>query len=381
MKNKKTIAHFQAKYLQVLKPFMAKKDVRFYLNGLQIKPHLEGVLITATDGHRLAAVYDKEGFCEEEIIVPVSDEMFSFSKKKFKLAPRFLIKESEHQKKPKKGAEQSWPKEVVQSLVATRIMLGKKPTATAEIEFNSENPDSKMICFSEYRDLIDAVYPTWQTLIPDVSELSPAANLFSFNAKYLADLDALNAARTDNNKGFGQIHLAVSSGGYERMIAVGGEEDECFSIVMPMRHDDDAVVYPTWLSKKKQYPNAVEILGWRAAEKYPKPKTKKKLHLWLKDGSSCSAGRLFHESACSAFQGANEFTENLGLPPRVNYVEADKITFTDDLCCKHCLAAAKKLQDSIESVPWPSREEIKKKQSDQLLVAYNEKNSKPQKRK
>ena len=355
---KKTLAHFQARYLEVLKPFMATSDIRFYLNGLQVKPHLEGVLICATDGHKLAVVYDKTGFAEKEMIIPVSSEMFSFAKKKFKTAARLHIQTTEN--------ESAF--EVVQSLVSTKMFLGKKPTATAEVDFDPENPEPRMICFSEIVFLIDGSYPDWKNVIPDVSKLEPVSNNDSFNGKYISAIKNMNAARTTQKPEDNPVSISFCKS-RNSLIAVGGEENECFCVLMGMRQDETAVAYPEWLERKAEYPNGLKVLGWRyhseASAKRPK------LHLWLHDGSSCSMGKVFHESACSKYKGANEFIENLKKP----YIEADlnDIFFEDDRCCKICLKAAQKLHNSKESIPWPSLKQIKEIQSDQLLASYKEK--------
>lgn len=58
--------YFDYRYLQYLKAFIAKKDVRYYLEGAFITPvaeeHGGGVMLAATDGHRLIAIHHKEGY-------------------------------------------------------------------------------------------------------------------------------------------------------------------------------------------------------------------------------------------------------------------------------------------------------------------------------
>ncbi len=57
---------------KILFPFVAKQDIRYYLNGINIRPLIEGgVMISASDGHRLIVVRDPEGFVDREIIVSV----------------------------------------------------------------------------------------------------------------------------------------------------------------------------------------------------------------------------------------------------------------------------------------------------------------------
>lgn len=66
------IARVSALAIKIVFPFIAKEDIRYYLNGANIRP-LEGggVMIIATDGHRYVVVRDIDGYCERELIVSV----------------------------------------------------------------------------------------------------------------------------------------------------------------------------------------------------------------------------------------------------------------------------------------------------------------------
>ena len=56
-------------------PFAAVDDIRYYLNGVNIRPLDDGgAMITATDGHRFIVVRDPNGFCEAEVIAAVSKD-------------------------------------------------------------------------------------------------------------------------------------------------------------------------------------------------------------------------------------------------------------------------------------------------------------------
>ena len=42
--------------------FTSKEDARYYLQGVFVEPHpIEGITLTATDGVRLACIYDRSG--------------------------------------------------------------------------------------------------------------------------------------------------------------------------------------------------------------------------------------------------------------------------------------------------------------------------------
>lgn len=53
-------------------PFAAKQDVRYYLNGVCIRPAKEGgALIIATDGHIMVCLRDPEGVADQAHIIPL----------------------------------------------------------------------------------------------------------------------------------------------------------------------------------------------------------------------------------------------------------------------------------------------------------------------
>jgi hypothetical protein len=69
------VARVNAMAIKVAYPFVAKNDIRYYLNGINIRP-LEsgGVMIVATDGHRYVVIHDAHGFAEKELIVAVKKD-------------------------------------------------------------------------------------------------------------------------------------------------------------------------------------------------------------------------------------------------------------------------------------------------------------------
>lgn len=69
------IARISALAIKTVFPFIAKKDIRYYLNGANIRPlEAGGVMVVATDGARYVIVRDPEGFVEQEIIVAVNKD-------------------------------------------------------------------------------------------------------------------------------------------------------------------------------------------------------------------------------------------------------------------------------------------------------------------
>lgn len=69
------IARISAVAVKLVFPFVAQQDVRYYLNGINIRPlESEGVMVVATDGHRYIVVRDPHGYAERELIVSLSKD-------------------------------------------------------------------------------------------------------------------------------------------------------------------------------------------------------------------------------------------------------------------------------------------------------------------
>lgn len=69
------IARVSAVAVKIVFPFIAKDDVRYYLNGVNIRPLEDGTaMIIATDGHRYIVVRDPNGYVEREITVGISKD-------------------------------------------------------------------------------------------------------------------------------------------------------------------------------------------------------------------------------------------------------------------------------------------------------------------
>lgn len=69
------IARISAAVVKLVYPFVAQQDIRYYLNGINIRPLEDGsVMIVATDGHRYVVVRDPNGYAEKEIIASISKD-------------------------------------------------------------------------------------------------------------------------------------------------------------------------------------------------------------------------------------------------------------------------------------------------------------------
>lgn len=151
----KYIARVNPRYFAAAAIWMARNDVRYYLNGVAIQPHPEqGALIIATDGHTIAAIHDPDGWCERDIIVgTIPKQLIAECKAKPRgkhafEAPRHLwIAESE----PSRGGA------IVQGGMADDVM--QEPASTFDT-------DALYACKIE---LVEGRYPDWRRVISTVA--------------------------------------------------------------------------------------------------------------------------------------------------------------------------------------------------------------------
>jgi hypothetical protein len=69
------IARVSAAAIKLVFPFAATQDIRYYLNGVNIRPlEDDTVMVVASDGHRIIVVRDPNGYAEREMIVRVDKD-------------------------------------------------------------------------------------------------------------------------------------------------------------------------------------------------------------------------------------------------------------------------------------------------------------------
>lgn len=84
---------FNVKALAPVAMYMAQKDIRFYLNGICVRPNANGpgCFVAATNGHCMAIWHDPDGVCSKEIVLRVSNELVSASRKKAAKGGRVVL--------------------------------------------------------------------------------------------------------------------------------------------------------------------------------------------------------------------------------------------------------------------------------------------------
>lgn len=72
----KRLVSFKSEYAAMLVPFVSTEGPRYYLSGLGVFPHKDkGVLLVATDGHRMGIIHDEAGKTNGDWICPITPAM------------------------------------------------------------------------------------------------------------------------------------------------------------------------------------------------------------------------------------------------------------------------------------------------------------------
>ncbi|MFT6920033.1 MAG: hypothetical protein ACJA2G_002681 [Cognaticolwellia sp.] len=219
-------------YLEMLYEFMTKNDVRYYLNGFHVKPHSEtGIILTATDGHRLVTIYDKDGFSDGEYIFPITKSLLSAAKKK-------LLS---------KGLP----------LNNVTIINGKAlVTAICHDSFpvNENILDSgNGVTYIEFISQIDGKFPDIGNLFSRMGEPKPVSNI-ALNTRYLSALNKI----VDSRFTLASLHLY---GPNDSVVAVAGMDKNIVAVIMPGRIGDEFVPVPSFVLQagKTRPPEALEV--------------------------------------------------------------------------------------------------------------------------
>lgn len=196
-----SIVDFDASKAMLIKPFAAQNDIRYYICGINVRPCAQGgVMLAATDGHRLVAIYDETGKAEREVTL-----RFNVPRAVTKFPARVLIE-------------------------GKRLVIRSNDT-----ELFVQAGDAE----------IDGKFPDWLKVVPDFSKLTlglPGA----YNAKYLSDL--LDLA---GNSSFVQFYMRTDpeASTTSAVVCRYSDRPELVGVLMPARYVDHGGAAPDWLRK------------------------------------------------------------------------------------------------------------------------------------
>lgn len=191
------IARISAVAVKLVFPFVAQQDIRFYLNGINIRPLKDGsAMVVATDGHRYIVVRDPHGYVEKEIIVTIS-------------------------------------KDALKHAASAKHTLDVMSNGAAMISGEVAQP----LFIQPGNSLVEASFPRIERVASTVGYKEGITG--AVNPRYLADALAIG-------KSFGNsIRFFTRDSDSPLTFVLGGLGDlECFGGIMKMRESFDTL--PTW---------------------------------------------------------------------------------------------------------------------------------------
>lgn len=214
-----TFAFFPDKIKAAL-VFAARQDIRYYLNGVQFQRHGDGAIAVATDGHRLAVLFeatafsaiDGDGATAQDFSVIVSREQLE-------------------------SAVKAAPKNIALVFVVT-VTDGVQSVTIKSDGAEFTHP------------AVDGRYPDWQRVIPTAESRGPCLarekdSSCGYDAAYLGDY--AKAAKALGLKSTA-IEFRQDCDGYATIVRFGGSED-FVSVLMPVRSAPPKL--PDWLQLPK----------------------------------------------------------------------------------------------------------------------------------
>lgn len=207
--NRNVRVKISAELLPMIYPFMAKNDIRYYLGGIRIERAADrpkGVYIVATNGHRLAVIYDPEGGIAGDegrgVIMRVTPDLVRACRA------------------PNRGI--------------TKMVLAAGLRVSVAPDFNMEHSELETYIMPG-RPWVEGKYPDWRRVLPNFENLKPGA-MGAVNAQYIKDYDVIAGDK------YGAIKFWSADENSAVIVQIINKPN-FLSIIMPMRADgNDALL-------------------------------------------------------------------------------------------------------------------------------------------
>lgn len=194
---------FSAEHLPRVAMFMARQDIRYYLNGIYIEAAEKGgVYLVGCDGSTMAVIYDKDGMIEgaTSVIMRATPGLISACKK----ADRKI------------GNPQV-------------LVVGKRVSVAGD--FGQEHTDIEEFV-QPGNPWIDGKFPNWKKVLPNFPKLKRGLISSCLNSQYLSRFSKITKSR-NNMDGINFWQESENSGVVVQHLNI----PEMISIIMPMRDD------------------------------------------------------------------------------------------------------------------------------------------------
>ena len=226
-------ALFRADFLHLASLFRSTEGTRYYLNGVYVEPAAGGgVVLVATDGHRLCVFHDAEGFIDTPSIVVPPMGLAGVMAAKCRRSAAYLGFIGEAAGYRRYGR--------ICTLLREDFPKNTDGTIGAEVARNHiADPLDTLVAWQGVVQLIDGDYPDWRRVVPQPSpsdsaapgnEVPAAAAACIANGNYLAPFVKVAKALQSGTQ---TVRIFPSGVGAPVRVDVGCPE--FIGILMPMR--------------------------------------------------------------------------------------------------------------------------------------------------
>jgi DNA polymerase III sliding clamp (beta) subunit (PCNA family) len=197
-----------ARYLRMLVPFTTGEETRYYLRGIHVEPAAQGIILVATDGHRLGAIHDPSGVTNKSHINPVSPAALDFLKKM--------------EREESEPINAIFGNDRLYLLTESRLMQ-VRTIADAD----------RLARYSEFLEPIDGTFPAWRGVFPQGEMQVPAP--MAFNTRYVGDFASIGR----------DVHFYQHGTNADPVVVRCPEVPEFVGLLMPVRFNEPMPL-PAW---------------------------------------------------------------------------------------------------------------------------------------
>lgn len=201
-----------AKLIPIIAPFIGRNDIRYYLCGINVRPHKDGgAVICATNGHAMGVIYDRDAVCDQEVTLRLDVATVAACAARPSIN-RYL------------------------SLINNRLTV---TCSDREACIQADNP---IIDYDKY--------PNYLTVVPKNDAMQPGMiGGYSEHVLALINRAATAAMKSKSTSKFGNPITFFNSNGdaQKPVIARIDSTPDFIAVLMPMRSDAIATPVPEWI--------------------------------------------------------------------------------------------------------------------------------------
>ena len=213
-------------YVAALQPFMAKHDIRYYLEGINIEPCKDGgINMAATDGHRALVIHDPKGYASRQFIMPVSTALMQVCKKRH---TKKVIDLGEH----------------TSSLLIQNGMLYAMRGSAEDEALDAPSPEQINVAYPIKE--IDARYPDYKEVFKKAFQLEDQRASSVFDSAYIADFKTAASYLSGYNANWTTILIHTRQQAEASVVTFNTELNEdgatAIGLIMPVREEGTALL-------------------------------------------------------------------------------------------------------------------------------------------